>query len=588
MSVRSGRWEATSASVRGSAHERDGRPNQDSVRVVDVGGSTPGLVAAVCDGHGGERYVRSDTGSRFGTEVACDIGRRFLAAFGASDDLTDVRSQLRSRVAESVVERWRERVIDDVRRRPFTADERTRARTRGDLDDDPLISYGCTLVLAIAGPLWVAFVQIGDGDVTVVRGSDATEPMPPDDRLVGGETTSLCLPTAVADARIELVGEPLPDMVILTTDGYANSFASPAWRSDIGLDMRRQLDDHGLAQVEAHLPGWLSDSARAGGDDVSMALVSRREPGAAWSPGETTVRNDALAAPLADAATAPRPTSPPAPGRRRSRAALLAAVPALAVGLGGGWALGRGGDGDAPTATAPTVSTPTVSALVTLATLPVTAAPPPTVPGVATPSIPQTAPQPASTDPVASTSVAEAAPTTEVPGEAVVLAGTSGEGWLLRFDTAAPQPVPGQVMLLGSVRSSKPAVPLRWVMTTQWQFDGAQLCFGTEPCYPAVGVLWPGDVPRDPDLVWTTDTRVLRSFDANSGAPLGCAVVSTAAAAVASNTAPSDTAPDEVVPTGTTPDASPAGADAATCDPTTIDTTTPPGSTTAAPDEENG
>jgi hypothetical protein len=597
VTVRGGRWEATSASVRGAAHERDGRPNQDSVRVVEVGESTPGLVAAVCDGHGGDRYVRSDVGSRFGTEVACDIGRRFLAAFGSSSDLAEVRSQLHTRVTVSVVERWRERVIDDARRRPFTDHERTRARTRADLGDDPLIAYGCTLVLAIAGPQWLAFVQIGDGDVTVVRGADADGPMPPDDRLVGGETTSLCLPTAVADARIQLLGEPLPDIVILSSDGYANSFASPTWRSESGVDLRRQIDDFGLAQVEAHLPGWLSESARAGGDDVSMALIRRRDAATAWLGSETTVRNETLAAPSSSPSSSPTATLAPArrsaTRRTRPRAVLLSAVPALAIGLGGGWLLGRGGQGDAPTASATTVTStnPTV-------TSPVTSAPPSTRPVTTTaPTISPLETSPPTTVPVAGTAVPSTDgttdPTIDVTGEIVVLSGNSGEGWLLQFDSAAPQPVDGRVVLLGTVRSSKPVVPLRWGMSSEWRFDGAQLCFGADSCTPAVGVLWPGEEPRDPDLVWATDTRLLWSFAAGSGEQVGCAIVTGSAATDPatekgdSALAPGDTTPAETTPGDTTPDTPSTAEGSATCEPSSTDPMTPPPGTTTAPDEEN-
>ena len=64
VTTTSGRWAAATASVRGASHERDGKPNQDAVRVVQVVGKTAGLVAAVCDGHGGNRYVRSDVGAR--------------------------------------------------------------------------------------------------------------------------------------------------------------------------------------------------------------------------------------------------------------------------------------------------------------------------------------------------------------------------------------------------------------------------------------------------------------------------------------------------------------------------------------------
>ena len=203
----------------------------------------------------------------------------------ALPDQATLEAQLRGPLTETIVQRWRDRVLDDVRARPFTDEERTRARAP--LDGDPLISYGCTLLLAVLTPSWVGLLQIGDGDVTVVRGSTVESPVPDDDRLVGGETTSLCLPTAVADVRVHVVSEPLPDTLILTTDGYANSFADPNWRTHAGIDLRDQIHRTGLDAVETRLPAWLADSASAGGDDVSMALIQRVDAAAVAAVART-------------------------------------------------------------------------------------------------------------------------------------------------------------------------------------------------------------------------------------------------------------------------------------------------------------
>ena len=67
-------WRAASASERGSSHA-DGAPNQDAVgfaRAVDADGAEVWL-AAVSDGHGGRRYVRSDVGARLAVRCALDV-----------------------------------------------------------------------------------------------------------------------------------------------------------------------------------------------------------------------------------------------------------------------------------------------------------------------------------------------------------------------------------------------------------------------------------------------------------------------------------------------------------------------------------
>ena len=353
MSAASGGWSAASASVRGASHERSGKPNQDAVRVVTVAGETPGVVATVCDGHGGDRYVRSDVGSRLAAEEASTVGRRALASLGPNAPTSSIDNHLKTVVAPAIVERWSKRVLLDVEQRPFTDDERQRA---GDpLDRDPLISYGCTLVLGLFTATWIAFLQIGDGDVTIVSGSTAGAPVPGDDRLVGGETTSLCLPTAVDDARTVVLGAPLPDLVLLTSDGYANSFASPTWREEVGFDLLRHVERLGIDGVEEQLASWLGESAIAAGDDVSMALIHR----------STTDHRPAAATAAAPVATPAAAGAAPRRGRGRIGAVVGAVAVAALVGGLAGWFLAD--DGDASVAVVATTGPSSTAPVITVA-----------------------------------------------------------------------------------------------------------------------------------------------------------------------------------------------------------------------------
>ena len=69
------RWRAQGATHRGSSHERSGAPNQDAYAVRHLDDA---LVAAVADGHGGRRYVRSGTGARIAVDLAMTIGAELL------------------------------------------------------------------------------------------------------------------------------------------------------------------------------------------------------------------------------------------------------------------------------------------------------------------------------------------------------------------------------------------------------------------------------------------------------------------------------------------------------------------------------
>jgi hypothetical protein len=264
------RWKATTASVRGSLHERTGLPNQDAVSVEPHGDG--GLVAAVADGHGGRRYVRSDRGSALAVALAVELSRAVPA-----DGLLGPGNPLEG-MADRLVIKWHERVRADHRADPFTAEERERAQA--DLDANPVLAYGSTLLVALLSTDHVHLAQIGDGDVVVVSASGAVSaPMPGDSRLVAGETTSLCAPSARADFRFCSVPTAAdPALVLLATDGYGTAFADPHWQEAVGRDFLAAVSDSGWENLHAQLPAWLADSARVGGDDVSVAVIAAESP----------------------------------------------------------------------------------------------------------------------------------------------------------------------------------------------------------------------------------------------------------------------------------------------------------------------
>jgi serine/threonine protein phosphatase PrpC len=308
-------WRAVSASRRGSAHG-EGVPNQDAVRVeraASAGGDV--WVVAVADGHGGARYVRSDVGAR----TAVDVAVRHVAE--ALSDRDDPATVLRE-VVPGIVEEWRTQVAGDARDRPFTEDERARG------SDGSATAYGATLLVAVVGGHGVAVAQVGDGDALVRSHGFATRPVPGDDRLVAGETTSLCLDSAAEDFRYAVVPDSAePDLVLLSTDGYGNSFAQADWWHGLVDDVADFVVRSGFERVADELPGWLEESARVGGDDVSAVLLVR----------DSLSEDRALAPPrtreLPGGPDEAMPADAAPPGRRR-RAGLVAVIAAAAAVLG--------------------------------------------------------------------------------------------------------------------------------------------------------------------------------------------------------------------------------------------------------------
>ncbi len=268
-------WTIMASTALGSRHVRAGRPNQDAARSDRIGaGPDEVLVVAVADGHGGDRYVRSDVGSRLAVGGACAVVRQIVEAGQLARAPRQLERLAHQELIPRIVAEWRRGCSDHLAEVPFSDEEQTRAGTP--LEHEPLVAYGSTLLVAILSTTSCLLLQLGDGDCVVADlDGDATSPMPRDDRLIGGETTSLCLESAERDFRVAAIEGTTTRLVLLATDGYGVAFEDPRWRQRVASDLLRELDSRGPEHVAQGLPRWLAQSARVGGDDATVALAFR-------------------------------------------------------------------------------------------------------------------------------------------------------------------------------------------------------------------------------------------------------------------------------------------------------------------------
>jgi serine/threonine protein phosphatase PrpC len=261
-------WRVLGRTVRGASHRRRQLPNQDALAY------SPGSIA-VADGHGSSACCRSGTGSAFAVKIALevvgtlapdlDFSRRFL---------DDVESALKDRLVST----WRDTVSAHLAANPFSPGELSLLGSRG-----PFVAYGSTLMAAFATDSQILLLQIGDGDILIVYSRDhVVRPWPRDPRLLGVETTSLCTEDAVSNIHLRV--EPLvhegelvsPPLVLLSTDGYSNSFRGDSDFLKVGGDVLEMIEQDGFESVERDLEGWLDEASRLGsGDDVTLGLLYR-------------------------------------------------------------------------------------------------------------------------------------------------------------------------------------------------------------------------------------------------------------------------------------------------------------------------
>jgi hypothetical protein len=269
-------WHVITSSVIGASHERKGKPNQDAIEACQPEERDLPLMAVVSDGHGSAAYFRSDVGARLAAEVVIDVLRGFVREHSETNELRTIKAVAESRLPPTIERKWRDAVDRHLEEAPIGDEQQGAVVPLG--VDRRYQPYGATVLGALVEGRYLLLLKLGDGDILLVdRDGNVVEPFQPDDRLIANETTSLCQTNAQRSMSVGfqvLAGNP-PSLILLSTDGYANSFATHDDFRQVGRDLARLIRDDGLETVSAALEGWLKDATKRGsGDDVSVAILA--------------------------------------------------------------------------------------------------------------------------------------------------------------------------------------------------------------------------------------------------------------------------------------------------------------------------
>jgi serine/threonine protein phosphatase PrpC len=312
-------WRAIGHAERGASHIRANQLCQDTIRWAPdypEPASGPPLVLAVSDGHGSPRSFRSRDGSQFAVEAALETLQHLLNNPDHSNTAKMGRIA-KEFLPKAVVSTWCEKVEKHRSEHPFTDDEmRTLYEKQGDralrsIKDNPLLAYGATLLAVLVTEQYILYLQLGDGDILVVSSDGlAARPLPRDERLIGNETTSLCMHNAWQEIRVHIMPifeaseletmpfetssaevlptrpvsaetdrwKAIPAMILVSSDGYANSYSSEDDFVKIGADYLNMLRAQDITVIMEMLGDILRDTSQHGsGDDITLGIIKRLE-----------------------------------------------------------------------------------------------------------------------------------------------------------------------------------------------------------------------------------------------------------------------------------------------------------------------
>lgn len=279
------RWLVFGETVPGAAHLRLNQPCQDAIRWQDPDEERPFAIVAVADGHGGAKSFRSDRGSKFAVDAAIRGISDFLAFHADSANPSAAKRMAGEELPRELVKTWRAQVEKDLEQNPLplpgvdALEMPAGTPARHEHVESPTLAYGSTMLAAAMTANFALWLQLGDGDIVFVSDEgEASRPIPKDPNLLGNQTTSLCTQHAWRDFRVEfqIIDQRPPALVLLSTDGYSNSYANDAGFLKIGPDILQMIRSDGLAEVRRELPGWLSEtSAKGSGDDITLGLMLR-------------------------------------------------------------------------------------------------------------------------------------------------------------------------------------------------------------------------------------------------------------------------------------------------------------------------
>lgn len=263
-------------SLIGTSHIKENRICQDSS--ISYCDETM-AVAIVCDGHGGDKYFRSDRGSKFAAESTLESFKEFMGYEDEFiDELRENPDKILGQLEKNIIYRWNTQVKKDFDENPFTEEELSKLKDKDRIsyEQNERIesAYGTTIIAFLYTEKYCFGLHIGDGKCVVLyEDEEFLQPIPWDDKCYMNITTSICDTKAFANFR-HFFSEKLPLAVFVATDGIDDSFVSDEQLHNFYKTVIAYFKENDFETALNELNSFLPKlSAKRSGDDMSVAAI---------------------------------------------------------------------------------------------------------------------------------------------------------------------------------------------------------------------------------------------------------------------------------------------------------------------------
>jgi serine/threonine protein phosphatase PrpC len=258
-------------------------------------------IAVVCDGHGGQRYFRSDVGARIAGEVTVKnvtffvdniedslfLSKPYTTATAIATQVSNSEFNKENAVDKafrqlfsSIIFDWTKKIKEHAESNPVTESEAINLKEEwvNDFAQGNSLEkvYGCTLMVFVSMPkYWFAF-HIGDGKCYAFNdNARCYEPIPWDDRCFLNKTTSLCDAQAIDEFRYCYEGDGhFPMAVFLASDGIDDSFGVEENMINFYVQILKHIKSLSKEEVYNEVAITLPELSKIGSqDDMSVSVL---------------------------------------------------------------------------------------------------------------------------------------------------------------------------------------------------------------------------------------------------------------------------------------------------------------------------